>query len=117
MERVRANGWSPLVQKRFIYALSVMGSVGAAAKAVGMGRASAYKLKDRLDAASFAAAWDHAHHLGRWRQYDVAMEQAISGVTTIRVHRGGSVSVRGGPDMRLVNSALRETPVAPNARS
>jgi hypothetical protein len=30
LERVRANGWSPLVQRRFIHALSVMGSVGRA---------------------------------------------------------------------------------------
>jgi hypothetical protein len=36
--RKRSNGWSPLAQKRFIYALSVMGSVGAATRAVGMGR-------------------------------------------------------------------------------
>ncbi|MEQ1518129.1 MAG: hypothetical protein ABL931_16740 [Usitatibacteraceae bacterium] len=30
--RTRANGWSPLTQRRFIYALSVMGAVGAAAR-------------------------------------------------------------------------------------
>lgn len=36
LERVRAKGWSPLAQRRFIHALSVMGSVGQAARAVGM---------------------------------------------------------------------------------
>lgn len=32
MDRVRAGGWSPLAQRRFIHALSAMGSVGAAVR-------------------------------------------------------------------------------------
>ncbi len=110
LERVRSNGWSPLVQKRFIYALSVMGSVGAAARAVGMGRVSAYRLRERAGAESFAAAWDNAISLGRTRQYSVAMEAALNGVTTVSIRRGGSVSVTGGPDMSVIRSVLRETP-------
>jgi hypothetical protein len=115
LERVRADGWSPLVQKRFIYALSVMGSVGAAARAVGMGRVSAYRLRERAlvaggGAESFATAWDNAISLGRSQQYSVAMEAAMNGVTTVRVHRGGSVSVKGGPDMSVIRSVLREPP-------
>ncbi len=110
LERVRSNGWSPLVQKRFIYALSVMGSVGAAARAVGMGRVSAYRLRERAGAESFAAAWDEAISLGRTRQYSVAMEAALNGVTTVSIRRGGSVSVTGGPDMSVIRSVLRETP-------
>jgi hypothetical protein len=122
VERVRANGWSPLVQRRFIYALSVMGSVGQAARAVGMGRVSAYRLRERAlvvggGAESFAAAWDNAIGLGRSRQYGVAMDAAINGVTTVRVLRGGSVSVTGGPDMAVIRSALRETPAPPPAAS
>jgi hypothetical protein len=35
------------------------------------------------------------------------MERAIHGVTTVRVLRGGSVTVNGGPDMRILRSALR----------
>lgn len=110
LERVRSNGWSPLVQKRFIYALSVMGSVGAAARAVGMGRVSAYRLRERAGASSFAAAWDNAISLGRTRQYSVAMEAALNGVTTVSIRQGGSVSVTGGPDMSVIRSVLRETP-------
>jgi hypothetical protein len=113
MARNRANGWTPLTQRRFIHALSVMGSVGAAAKAVGMGRVLAYRLLEREGAESFAAAWANAMHHGRWRQYGVAMTQAINGVTTIHVQRGGSITVRGGPDMNLVRAALRDEP-APN---
>lgn len=113
--RARFGGWSALAQRRFIYALSVMGSVGAAARAVGMGRVSAYRLRERAlvaggGAESFAAAWDRAVDEGRNRQYDYALERALNGVTTIRVSRGGSVAVEGGPDMNLVRAALRDDP-------
>jgi hypothetical protein len=115
MERMRAGGWSDEVQRRFIKALSVMGSVGAACRAVGMGRVSAYRLRARVGAASFAAAWDRATDAGRMRQYDYAMERALYGITTVRVLRGGSVVVGSGPDMQLVNAALRDIPVPPGA--
>jgi hypothetical protein len=105
--RKRGNGWSPIQQERFILALEVMGSVRPAARAVGMSRASAYKLRDRPDAESFARSWDLALEIGRQRQFDCAMDQAINGVTTIHVRRGGSVTVKGGPDMRLIHSAIR----------
>ena len=108
MARQRASGWSAAQQVRFIQALAAMGSVGAAARAVGMGRASAYRLRERAGAESFARAWDYAIDEGRARMFDYAMERALNGVTTVRVLRGGSVSVCGGPDMKLVNAALRE---------
>jgi hypothetical protein len=111
--RARRDGWSAEVQRGFIQALSVMGSVGSACRAVGMGRVSAYRLRERDGAEGFATAWDAAIRAGRWRQYDVAMEHAVNGVTTVRVLKGGSVSVSGGPDMRVLNAALRETPVPP----
>ena len=94
-----------------------MGSVGAAARAVGMGRVSAYRLRERKGAASFAAAWDRAMSLGRTRQYSVAMEAVMNGVTTVSIRRGGSVSVTGGPDMSVIRSVLRETPMQRDAPS
>ena len=105
--RQRSDGWTPMQQSRFIQALSVMGSVAQAAMAVGMSRKSAYALRDRSGAESFALSWDMAIDVGRQRQFDHAMERAINGVTTIRVMRGGSVSVNGGPDMGILRSALR----------
>ena len=110
LARRRYDGWSADTQVRFISALSVMGSVGAACRAVGMGRVSAYRLRERDGADSFAAAWDRAAAAGRLRQYDVAMDRAMNGVTTVRVLRGGSISVEMGPDMRLINAALRDEP-------
>jgi hypothetical protein len=106
-QRKRGNGWSPPQQARFILALEVMGSVGSAAKAVGMSRAAAYKLREREGAEGFAKSWDMAMESGRRRQFDIAMAQAINGVTTIHVRRGGSVTIGSGPDMKLVHNAFR----------
>jgi hypothetical protein len=107
LDRKRNNGWTAAQQERFILALHVMGSVGQAAKAVGMSRQSAYNLRERAGAESFAKSWDAAIEMGRARQFDHAMERAVNGVTTVRVLRGGSVTVNGGPDMRILRSALR----------
>lgn len=107
-QRKRADGWTPEMQQCFIRALEAMGSVGQAARAVGMGRRSAYRLRERADAASFAAAWDRAIAMGRMRQFDYAMDRAINGITTVRILRGGAIDVTGGPDMAIVHSALRE---------
>lgn len=108
LTRSRADGWSTIQQQRFILALDAMGSVGPAARAVGMSRASAYRLRERAGAESFAAAWDRALENGRSRMWDAAMDRAINGVTTIRVHKGGSVALSGGIDFRLISSAMTE---------
>jgi hypothetical protein len=113
MARQRGQGWSVEMQRRFITALAAMGSVGAACKACGMGRVSAYRLRTREGAESFATAWDRAIEDGRLRQFDYAMERALNGVTTVRVLRGGSITVQSGPDMKLINSALRDAPMPP----
>ena len=104
--RKRANGWSAERQRRFIAALSVMGSVGPAARAVGMGRASAYRLRERAGAEGFAEAWDIALAVGGDRQFHAALDLAINGVTTVRVLRGGAVDVVNSPDRKLLNAAL-----------
>ena len=56
--RARRDGWSVVRQCAFLVHLYLTGSASAAARSVGMSRASAYRLRARADAASFAAAWD-----------------------------------------------------------
>lgn len=107
-QRRRADGWTPETQANFIRALEAMGSVGKAARAVGMGRASAYRLRERPDAVSFAAAWDRAISMGRTYQFSIAMDRALNGVTIVRVLKGGAIDVSGGPDMAVVNAVLRD---------
>ncbi len=109
--RKRANGWTAERQRRFVVALSVMGAVSPAARAVGMGRASAYRLRERAikmggGAESFAEAWDIALAVGEDAQFHAAIDVAVNGVTTVRVLRGGMVDVVNAPDRKLLNAAL-----------
>ncbi|HEX8240112.1 MAG TPA: hypothetical protein VF574_10280 [Allosphingosinicella sp.] len=56
--RYRRDGWTPGRQSDFLGHLAEAGSVAAAARHVGMTRESAYRLRDKPGAGSFAAAWD-----------------------------------------------------------
>lgn len=56
--RARRDGWDEARQCAFLVHLYLTGSASAAARGVGMSRASAYRLRARAGAASFAAAWD-----------------------------------------------------------
>ena len=60
--RMRRDGWSEARQREFIRVLHVKRSISLACRAVGMSRKSAYKLRERPGAESFAAAWDAAFH-------------------------------------------------------
>ena len=116
-QRHRADGWTPETQTKFTRALAAMGSVGKAARAVGMGRASACRLRERATASSFAAAWDRAISMGRTHQYSVAMDRALNGVTIVRILKGGAIDVSGGPDMTVVHAALRDEATPPHPLS
>jgi len=57
----RHDGWTPERQRGFIHALSRIGMVSAAARAVGMSRNAAYALLKRAGPESgFACAWRDA---------------------------------------------------------
>lgn len=56
----RFDGWTPARQLAFLETLARTRSVSAAARAVGMSREGAYRLRRRPDAGLFAAAWDRA---------------------------------------------------------
>jgi hypothetical protein len=56
--RYRADGWTPGRQADFLGRLCETWSVAAAARHVGMTRESAYRLRDKPGAESFAAACD-----------------------------------------------------------
>lgn len=58
--RGRRDGWTIARQADFLGYLAETGSVMGACEAVGMSRNSAYKLRARPGAESFAAAWDAA---------------------------------------------------------
>jgi hypothetical protein len=58
--------WTTFKARRFLGALADLGRVGEAARAVGMSRQSAYRLRARLgEGGLFARAWDQAQAEGR----------------------------------------------------
>ena len=117
LDRVRHDGWTPERQRLFLVALAAMGTVDSAAQAVGMSRISAYNLKKRADAGSFADEWDRALGFGRGMMFDYAMERAIYGVTTIKMRLGGAFEVQTGPDIKQIMRVLRLPPPRPDAKA
>ena len=76
----RSDGWTEEKMRRFIETLADTGQVGLAAKAVGLSRESAYKLRRSPHGEAFARAWDAARHQAGAFLEDVAFERAIEGV-------------------------------------
>lgn len=86
--RARHDGWTPERQRAFLAALARCGSVSAAARALGKTRRSAYLLRERPGAESFAAAWDAAAERGADNLRDHVIERALHGAVVPRFHRG-----------------------------
>jgi hypothetical protein len=78
--RPRYDGWTEEKQRRFIEALADTGLVSSAAKAVGMSRESANRLRRAPHGAAFARAWDAARQHAGAALEDIAFERAIEGV-------------------------------------
>lgn len=58
--RARTDGWTEERQRAFILGLRLTRSVSETAALLGMSRETAYRLRARRGAESFAAAWDKA---------------------------------------------------------
>jgi len=106
LDRVRHDGWSPRRQRDFITALAAMGTVRSAARAVGMTKQSAYKLRERPDAGSFAEAWDVALQMAYDDKFGDAMERARHGIVSPRYYKGKQVGTRHRYDYRLAFAVL-----------
>jgi hypothetical protein len=104
--RRRADGWTPARQFGFIVRLALGGSVTRAAKGVGMTKVSAYRLRERPGAESFAAAWDGALGWGRSIAVDLGMERALCPEQVPVMYRGRQVGTRLRYDNRLLMTVL-----------
>ena len=104
--RARKDGWTARRQAAFLAALAIAGSVCEAARRVSMARESAYRLRRREGAESFAAAWDAiVGGYGEARRKVTPEERArraIEGVIKPVIYRGRHVTNQRKPD----NSAL-----------
>lgn len=104
--RARHDGWTAARQRAFIVRLALCGSVGKAARAVGMTREGAYRLRGRAGAEGFAAVWDKALGWGESRMIDIGIEHAILGETVPIYYRGRQVGERRRYNAGLVIAAL-----------
>ena len=77
--RKRRAGWTAEKQRKFIDHLALTSAVGEASAIAGMASSSAYRLRDRAGAESFAAAWDAALRLCATRLTSIGLDRAING--------------------------------------
>nr|WP_166177386.1 hypothetical protein [Altererythrobacter segetis] len=98
--------WTAPKMAAFLRILSGTHSVSAAARAVGMSRQSAYKLRTRLKGQPFDLAWRCAFR----RQYDAlaeaALDRALNGVEVPHFHKGELVHTSRRYDERLTVALL-----------
>jgi hypothetical protein len=107
----RHDGWTPERQRAFIAQLVETGGVAAAARAVGMTRQSAVRLRKRADAEGFARAWDNALCEGRDRNLDLAIERGRDGYWVPVTRKGRVVGRRHRFDNRLLFAACYAQPM------
>lgn len=108
--RARSGGWTPRKQAAFLGMLAETRCVRRAARAVGMSRETAYRLRGKPGAASFAAAWDRAMGrvtgrvtAGLWKVTPEELRaRALGGLLKPLMYRGRYVSTVEKVD----NSAL-----------
>lgn len=93
--RGRCDGWTARRQTIFIGVLAETGSVARAARAAGPSRESAYRLRRRPDAGSFAHAWDAVLALREGREVaprkftgDELVSAALDAPIAVRMHTG-----------------------------
>ncbi|OJW60015.1 MAG: hypothetical protein BGO57_05075 [Sphingomonadales bacterium 63-6] len=105
--RARADGWTPARQAAFLAALAITRCVAKAARRVKMARETAYRLRGKPGAGSFAAAWDKvmgkAPQEGRRKVTgEERLQRALFGLLKPVIYRGQHV----GTTRKADNSAL-----------
>jgi hypothetical protein len=110
--RTRRDGWTVARQADFLGMLAETGSVIGACEAVGISRKSAYQLRARPGAESFAAAWDAALG-GEGRKVTSPRRNPVNFRPVVRVvvfrgrYRGSSYNAASGELMSHVWPADR----------
>ena len=104
--RSRRNGWDDKTQADFIAALSLCGSVRAAAEAVGRSARSAYKLLDAPGADDFARAWDEALDTGLSETRTRSLQRALFGELVPVFRKGVMTGLRHKRSDRLALAVL-----------
>jgi hypothetical protein len=100
--RKRHAGWTAERQRRFIEHLSLTGHAGEAAALVGLSSSSAYRLRNKAGAESFARAWDHALRLSPTRLVAIGLDRAVNGRVERHYRNGELVMERRIPSDYLL---------------
>lgn len=106
-ERQRSGGWSAHDQRLFIHELLRCGSVTAAARAVGKSARSAYQLREKRGAESFAVAWHRAQAIGIDKLRDNVVERLLEGELVPHLYHGKLIGHRRKYSDRLILGALQ----------
>ena len=77
--RKRHSGWTAEKQRKFIETLMLTGHVGEACAIAGVASSSAYRLRNKAGADSFARAWDAAWSLSPARLSAIVADRAVNG--------------------------------------
>lgn len=93
--------WNKAKMAGFLRELAATQSVAGAARAVGMSRQSAYKLRNRLKGEPFDIAWEAAFQHGYDALHQAALERALYGTEVPVFHAGELVGTRRHFDERL----------------
>ena len=119
--RKQHSGWTAERQRKFIEHLSLTGSVGESAATAGVSSRSAYRLRNKAGAESFARAWDSALSLAATRLAAIAFDRALHGRAERFYKDGELVMERKMPSDYLLTWLLsRLDPVqfgSPSART
>jgi hypothetical protein len=90
--RKQNGGWTAERQRKFIEHLALTGSVGESCALVGVASSSAYRLRNKAGAESFARAWDAALSLAATRLAAIAFDRALNGRTE-RFYKDGELAM------------------------
>jgi hypothetical protein len=99
--------WTNRKMVDFLRALATTHSVGDAAKAVGMSRQSAYKLRTRTKGRAFDLAWDRAFCYSYGNLPYAALERALNGTEVIHFYKGQQIGTTRRYDERLTVALLK----------
>lgn len=102
----REDRWNRFKMAEFLRHLAATHSVAGAAKAVGMSRQSAYKMRARLKGEPFDIAWEAAFRHAHDNLAHAALERALNGVEVPHYHAGKLVGTSRRFDERLTVALL-----------
>ncbi len=105
-KRRRHTEWDRQKMVRFLRELAATQCVSQAARAVGMSRTSAYRLRNRMQHTPFALGWEVALEMGLHQLAHAVMDRALNGVEVQHYYHGELVATTRRFDNRLAQWVL-----------